>query len=80
MKKNDNKKKSQVIQHLHGISEVNHVHIITSRLFLWGLLESQYIGGEIKIKVENEEHVRVMEDEIGKNPIQKEIDALVLLM
>jgi len=28
MKKNDNKKKSQVIQHLHGISEVNHVHMI----------------------------------------------------
>ena len=28
MKKNDNKKKSQVIQHLHGISEVKHVHVI----------------------------------------------------
>ena len=26
LEKNDNKKKSQVIQHLHGISEVNHVH------------------------------------------------------
>ena len=26
--KNDNKKKSQVIQHLHGISEINHVHMI----------------------------------------------------
>jgi len=67
--KNDNKKKSQVIQHLHGISEVNHVHMITSIFLLWGLLKSYYIGGETKIKVENEEYVRVMEDEIGKNPI-----------
>ena len=74
MKKNDNKKKSQVIQHLHGISEVNHVHMITSKFFLWGLLKSQYRGGETKIKVENEEHVRVMEDEIGKNPINLERD------
>ena len=30
-KKNDNKKKSQVIQHLHGISEVNHLHDYLSR-------------------------------------------------
>ena len=43
-------------------------------------IKSQYRGGEAKIKVENEEHVTVMEDAIGKNPIQKEIDALVLLM
>ena len=38
-----------------------------------------YGGEETKIKVENEEHAQ-MEDEIGKNPIQKEIDELVLLM
>ena len=37
MKKNDNKKKSQVIQHLHGISEVNHVHMITSIFLLWDI-------------------------------------------
>ena len=42
---------------------------ITSRFFLRGLLKSWYRGGETKIKVENEEHVTVMEDEIGKNPI-----------
>ena len=38
------------------------------------------IEEESKIKVENEEHVAVIEDEIGKNPIYKEIGALVLLM
>ena len=31
-KKNDNKKKFQVIQHLHGISEVNHVYDDLSHL------------------------------------------------
>ena len=31
-KKNDNKKKYQVIQHLYGISEVNNVHNDLSRL------------------------------------------------
>ena len=34
-----------------------------------GLLESYYRGGETKIKVEREEHVPVMEDEIGKKTI-----------
>ena len=44
MKKNDNKKKSQVIQHLYGISEVNHVHMITSIFLLWGyLLKTMYM-------------------------------------
>ena len=44
MKKNDNKKKSQVIQHLHRISEVNHVHMITSIFLLWGyLLKTMYM-------------------------------------
>ena len=81
-----------MIQHLYGISQVNHVYddqimymMIYGGLFkrqyrgLWGLLKSQY-RGETKIKVENEEHVRVMEDEIGKKLIQKEIGTLVLLM
>ena len=44
------------------------------------LFKSQYRGGKTKIKVENEEHVVMMEDEIGKKPILKEIGALVLLM
>ena len=72
-KKNDNKKKSQVIQHVYDdLSRPNS--------FYGRLLKSQYRGGETKIQVDNEEHVMVMEDKIGKKPIQKEIDALVLLM
>ena len=82
--KNDNKKKSQVIQHLLRISEVNHVYDDLSRPnpFYGGFItsKSQIRGEETKIKVENEEHVTVMEDDIGKKPIKKEIDALVLLM
>ena len=39
--KNDNKKKSQVIQHLHGISKVNHVHddLSCPIFFLWGITQ-----------------------------------------
>ena len=53
-----------MIQHLHGISKVNHVHDDLSHpnSFYGGLLKSQYRGGETRIKVENEEHVAVMED------------------
>ena len=41
LEKNDNKKKSQVIQHLHGISEVNHLHDDLSRpiFFLWRITQ-----------------------------------------
>ena len=35
MKKNDNQKKYQVIQHLNGISEVNHVHMIYHFLIIF---------------------------------------------
>ena len=39
-RKNDNKKKFQVIQHLHGISEVNHVHDDLSHPnSLWGITQ-----------------------------------------
>ena len=63
-----------MIQHLHGISEVNHVHMITSIFLLWGLLKSYYIGGETKIKVENEEHVTVIwKMRLGKRPFRKRL-------
>ena len=41
-KKNDNKKKSQVIQHLHEISEVNYVHddLLRPNSFYIGLLKN----------------------------------------
>ena len=44
IEKNDNKKKFQVIQHLHGISEVNHVHddLLRPNSFYGGLLKSLY--------------------------------------
>ena len=60
-----------MIQHLHGISEVNHLHddLSCPNSFYGGLLESYYRGGETKIKVESEDHVPVMEDEIGKKTI-----------
>ena len=42
IEKTDNKKKFEVIQHLYGISEVNHVHDDLSRpnSFYGGLLKS----------------------------------------
>ena len=55
---------------------IYHVQI----LFMGGTQELVYKGGETKIKVESEEHVPVMEYEIGKKAIQKDIGALVLLM
>ena len=74
-----------MIQHLHEIIELNHVHddlsspnsfyggllhhLSSPNYFYWGLLESYYRGEETKIKVESEEHVLVMEDEIGKKTI-----------
>ena len=60
-----------MIQHLHEISEVNYVHddLLRPNSFYIGLLKNEYKGGETKIKVENDEHVPMMEDKIGKNPI-----------
>ena len=48
---------------------IYHVQI----LFMGGTQELVYKGGETKIKVENKEHVVVMEDDIGKFPFRKRL-------
>ena len=50
MEKNDNKKKPQVIQHLHGISEVNKGWVA---MYIWSLLDSFY-GDYSRVIIEEE--------------------------